>query len=221
MTAYTMPLGIIFDMDNTLLRSHIDFPAMKREVHAWLAARAFAAASLDLNRYTTSMLIEEAKQAGMSAGDYEAVMRITAEHEVRGMAGAGLEPGAVELLDALHGRYMLAIVTNNAEQAAERALTETGIIDRFTIIVGRESMQAMKPSPSGYETVLRQSGISASEWLSVGDSWIDGKGSVDAGIAFISYGTTLEAMRSRGVEPIHSIEELMELDRWLSRIGVK
>ncbi|WP_336604313.1 HAD family hydrolase [Paenibacillus sp. MMS18-CY102] len=207
--------GIIFDMDNTLLRSHIDFPAMKQEVHGWLASRSLVPEAIDLSRYTTSILIEEAKQAGLSQAGYEEVMRLTVEHEVRGMADAGLEPGAEELLRALDERYILAIVTNNAEQAAARALTDTGIIDRFRYIVGRESMQAMKPSSSGYETVVQRSGIPASNWLSVGDSWIDGKGSVDAGISFVSYGTSLEAMRSRGVEPIGRIEQLLELNEWL------
>jgi FMN phosphatase YigB (HAD superfamily) len=29
--------GVIFDMDNTLLRSKIDFPGMKQEIHRFLS----------------------------------------------------------------------------------------------------------------------------------------------------------------------------------------
>lgn len=208
--------GIMFDMDNTLLRSRIDFPTMKRDVYALLSQHGFAApAAADLAAYTTSMLIDMAKREGLHDDLHSSVMALTAEHEVRGMAGAGLEPGAAELLEELHGKYALAIVTNNSCKAAERALAHTGILDRFELVIGREQMAEMKPSPSGYLEAVRRSGIEAIGWISIGDSWIDGKGSMDAGIPFVCYGEA-SAMRDRGVMPIHAIGRLEELLLWLN-----
>jgi phosphoglycolate phosphatase len=53
--------------------------------------------------------------------------------------------------------------------------------------------------------------IPGSQWLSVGDSWIDGKGSNEAGIPFVSYQTELHVMVDRGVKAIGKIGQISEL----------
>ncbi|QKS46537.1 HAD family hydrolase [Paenibacillus cellulosilyticus] len=203
--------GIIFDMDNTLLQSRIDFGAMKRDVYTYLHAEGFLEAILPLTEYTTSMLIEQAKRQGLDASRYEETMRITRQHEIVGMSDASLEPEAEWLLSELEGEYVLAVVTNNAEEAAREALTRTGIAERFQLIVGREGMTEMKPGPSGYHEVVKRTGIPAEQWLSIGDSWIDGRGSIDAGIRFVGYQTKDEELASRGVEPIARLTRLSQL----------
>ncbi|MCR8645491.1 HAD family hydrolase [Paenibacillus sp. N1-5-1-14] len=112
---------------------------------------------------------------------------IAKKHEVCGMDGADLELGAEEVLSELKGSYHLAIVTNNSVEAAEITLRDNGILEYFDIIIGRELKKALKPSPDGYLRVLDEFKNSASEWLSVGDSWIDGMASMSAGIKFIAY----------------------------------
>ncbi|WP_224753401.1 HAD family hydrolase [Paenibacillus terricola] len=203
--------GIIFDMDNTLLQSRIDFGAMKRDVYNYLQAQGFLEQGLQLTEYTTSMLIEQAKRQGLDAGRYTETMRITRQHEIVGMSDATLEPEAESLLSALEEEYVLVVVTNNAEEAATEALTRTGIASRFQLIVGRESMTEMKPGPSGYQEVVKRTGIPAEHWLSIGDSWIDGRGSIDAGIRFVGYQTKDEELASRGVEPIARLTRLSQL----------
>jgi phosphoglycolate phosphatase len=49
--------GVIFDMDNTLLRSKIDFPGMKLEIHRFLVDLGVAAPTQSLGNVTTSMLM--------------------------------------------------------------------------------------------------------------------------------------------------------------------
>ncbi|WP_159887433.1 HAD family hydrolase [Paenibacillus puerhi] len=207
--------GIIFDMDNTLLQSRIDFAAMKQHIHKYLLSTGLLPIGFPWQEHTSSTMIEYAREAGLNEAGYAEVMGIAAEHELRGMEGAGLEPGAEELLAALHGRYALAVVTNNSQCAALKALRLTGIADYFDLIAGREQMTALKPSSSGFNYVLEQFPHSpAEEWISVGDSWIDGQGSMGAGIAFVSYKAGLEAMLSKGVEPkagIHALGELMNV----------
>jgi phosphoglycolate phosphatase len=209
--------GILFDMDNTLLQSRIDFAAMKRDIYELLREQGLVPPSLPLQEHTTSTLLGYAKQQGMSAAQEEAAMALATRHELIGMEGAGLEPGAAELLERLHGRCRLAIVTNNAEAAAREALRNTEIIDYFDVIAGREQMTALKPSPSGCEYVLsRYPDLPPAAWLSVGDSWIDGKASALAGIPFLSYKTPTESMIERGVQPVARLDHLSELARYLS-----
>lgn len=208
--------GVIFDMDNTLLHSRIDFSAMKNEVYRFLAARRILPEPFPVARHTTATMIEYAKSNGLSEELYEEVMRIAAQHELRGMEGAELEQGVVPLLRALRPRCALAVVTNNSFAAAVKALEETGIAGYFDLIVGREQMTSLKPSPSGFLLVLdtfRE--IAPREWLSVGDSWIDGKASATAGIPFVWYCSRGGEMHERGVHPIGRIDDIRQLMKWL------
>jgi len=209
--------GIIFDMDNTLVQSRIDFAAMKREVYEYLLRLGLAEPEMSLSQWTTSMLVEQAKREGLADARCEEAMLIARRHEIAGMQGAVLEPGAERLLAELAGDYVLAVVTNNTESAAFEALNRNGIAHRFAEIVGRESMQEMKPSPSGFQEIVRRTGIDAANWLSVGDSWIDGRGSLDAGIPFVGYRAAERDMLLRGVRPVACIGSLAELHRVLNR----
>ncbi|WP_426453382.1 HAD family hydrolase [Paenibacillus sp. S-38] len=205
--------GIIFDMDNTLLSSRIDFAAMKAEVHRALLDFGGLPDGLPLEQHTTATLIGLAKERGLGAGPLSEVWTLVAEHELRGMEGAGLEPGAETMLKRLHGRLPLAVVTNNAEPAAAAALELTGISGYLDLLVGREGMEALKPSPAGCLAVLaKYPGLPAADWVSLGDSWIDGRAAMDAGIPFVSYRSPEGVMAARGVRPAG---EIMHLDEWI------
>lgn len=209
--------GIIFDMDNTILRSRIDFGMMKEKAFAHLVSRGFLQECLPLERHTTATLIEEAIATGkMTASCIQAMWEVIREVEVAGMQDAELEPGAAELLEGLAGRYICAVVTNNAVEAAKAALERNRIIGHFGCIVGREMMGKLKPAPDGYRHVLgAYPQIAAGQWLSVGDAWIDGKGSAEAGIPFIAYQGNREQMQLHGVAPLAEIDDLRMLRTWL------
>ncbi|MEK8127823.1 HAD family hydrolase [Paenibacillus filicis] len=213
-----MPIqGIIFDMDNTLLQSRIDFAAMKRHIYEYLFGLQLLPGDFPLSEHTSSTMLEQAKSSGLTAEMYAAAMDIATEHELRGMEGAGLERGALQVLEALHGRYTLVVVTNNSRPAALKALEITGVAAYFDLIAGREQMTALKPSSSGFSYVLEQfPQLPASNWLSVGDSWIDGAASAGAGIAFVSYKTDPVVMKARGVEVTGHMQQLSELEDLLA-----
>ncbi|MEW9700522.1 HAD family hydrolase [Paenibacillus sp. SI8] len=204
--------GIMFDMDNTLLNSHIDFHAMKREIADFLIGKELLPHHFSIGEHTASTIMEQVKSMGIAKNDEEAMMHIALRHEVLGMEGAGLEPGVTELLEALTNRYILVVVTNNSRVAAVRALEETGIISYFDLIIGREQMVAMKPSPSGYLTAKQHfPRVRDGEWLSIGDSWIDGRASLEAHVPFIGYGNKHELMKEKGVVPIAHLTDIKKL----------
>ncbi|MZQ84224.1 HAD hydrolase-like protein [Paenibacillus sp. 5J-6] len=204
--------GIIFDMDNTLLQSHIDFPAMKQAIAHFLIREGTLTREFSIAPHTTSTILAHVKEEGASEEVLTAALQIAEGYELTGMEGAGLEPGALELLDKLQGNYGLALVTNNSYAAALRALENTGIKERFDLIVGRDQMEAMKPSPSGNLFVLNHfSEIEANAWISVGDSWIDGQAAKEARIPFISYGNGVPLMVEKGVKPAAHIDKLLSL----------
>lgn len=205
--------AIIFDMDNTLLKSTIDFPQIKGEVFALLKEENLLPSGFPVDDHTIATLIETARNApGMTPMFDQTIWEIVVEGERAGMAGAGLEPHVPEVLERLHGRYPLTVLTNNAYQAAVEALERTGIIHFFDHIAGREQMDALKPSSSGVATLLSYyPHIRPEKWLSVGDSWIDGKAAQGGGVAFLAYNAKVAELERREVPYLGHIQSMHEL----------
>lgn len=217
MAAASKVKGIMFDMDNTLLRSKIDFAAMKADIFNYLVELNVLPADFSVHEHTSSTLMEHAKRLGSTDEVYQTMLRISAAHELAGMEGAGLEQGVEQLLQSLFGKHILIIITNNSYGAAFKALERTGIARYFDLIVGREQMPALKPSPSGFTYAMRQfSFISPNEWITVGDSWIDGRASTDSGIPFVSYRTRFDDMIVKGVKPVAKIDHIGDILKFLN-----
>lgn len=212
-----MVKGIIFDMDNTLLRSRIDFEAMKQDVYQFLVSHGILAEGVELNRHTASTLIEAGvKTNRMNESLMKELWDVPKKHEVTGMKDAELEPGVKELLKEWQGLYHLVVVTNNSIEAAEAALRGHDVLRFFEQVVGREQVRLLKPAPDAFLHVLHRFGeVSPEEWISVGDSWMDGRASALAGIPFIAYGGDEAKMKEMGVFPRAFIRDLRDLNAYL------
>jgi len=204
-------------MDNTILRSRIDFASMKNDTFQFLVSQGILPSNIILNNHTTATIIEEAMRTDkLTEKLLQKMWEIPTRYETEGMKGADLEPGVFELLEQLSCEYCMVIVTNNAIEAAETALTNNKIMHYFDCVVGRGIMGALKPSPDGFHHILKQyEHIPAEEWISIGDSWIDGKASAEANIKFISYQGDMERMNKFGVFPFAEIMDIRELVKFL------
>ena len=209
--------GLIFDMDNTLLQSHINFKEMKTDVYDFLATHGLLRHDVNKDANTTATLIEQAKTTSLFTEQLsQAVWQIVKEHEVKGMIDARLEPHVEDLLARLSGKCYLTVLTNNAILAAISALETNHIKHYFDLVVGREQVSALKPSSAGICHILRQfPGTIPENWLCTGDSWIDGKASQDAGVGFISYQGDRIKMEAYGVVPLLTVQTMLELTDYL------
>lgn len=82
-------------------------------------------------------------------------------------SAAELNPAALALVRELHGRYALALLTNNAAEASVwRAQLPHELFD---VIVDSSAVQLRKPDPRIYELVLDRLGRPASEVVFVDD----------------------------------------------------
>ena len=205
--------GIIFDMDNTLLSSRIDFPGMKAELLRLYQSRDILPDSVRPEEHTVSTLIEAAKGTDRWSDELETkTWKIVTEYEKEGLREARLEDGVRQVLETLHGRLVLSVLTNNSRIAALTALRQHRIVPFFQVIVGREQMDALKPSPSGIRFVLSHyTQIPAKSWLCVGDSWIDGMAAQSCGVPFLAYRADRTEMAEKGVRPIGFIEWMEQL----------
>lgn len=195
--------GLIFDLDNTLLRSAIDFSLMKNEV-----CRLLRQAGLPFDeRLPVSAMISAAAPPPLLAREiWQAVERI----EASGMEAAVLEPGAEEALRLLRPSHRLCLLTNNLHLAARRALAAHGIEDYFDLTAGRSESAALpfpggetlKPDPGGM-LAIRRAFPEVKKWLTVGDAVIDAQAAAAAGIGFAAYNNSrAEDWHGHGIKPL-------------------
>lgn len=209
--------AVIFDMDNTLIQSTIDFVWMKQAALSFLKEHGLLPKAYSPEHKTTAQLIEDAREVSEGAEEWmPLVWEVLAEVEQEGMRDAGLEPGADMILQLLHGKLPLVVLTNNAYQAAVTALKHTGSIDYFDHIVGRDQVPKMKPSSSGVRYIHRlYPDIEPGQWLSVGDSWMDGRAALRAGSRFLAYRGDRQSFAREKVEPVGWINQLEDIVHYL------
>lgn len=86
-------------------------------------------------------------------------------------AGIPLKPGVPEVFDELHRLSVaVALVSSTANDRVRRYLTETGLTDRFDLILGGNDVTHGKPSPEPYLTAAGRLGISPQECVVAEDS---------------------------------------------------
>jgi phosphoglycolate phosphatase len=212
----------MFDMDNTLLESRINFKGMRNDLINLLVSHQVGTFHTYEHDVTAAQVIEKGKK--LLRNDDQLLMKlekamyeIVVDYEREGMKEARLEDGVRAALQGLKKKgLVLAVVTNNAHAAACLALKRQGILDYFDLVVGREQMEALKPSPSGVKEVIK-SCPHVTRWVMVGDSWIDGKAAQQAGVDFVAFQTESSLMHRHGVYPVASVRDFKELMRWMER----
>lgn len=113
---------------------------------------------------------------------------------------AVLYPGVVEVLDALHA-CRLGVVSNKYLEATERILVGLGIRDRFSVVMGGDSLPTRKPDPAVIMEACVRLGVPPGETVMVGDNQHDvnsgrGAGCVTVGVTYgLASRALLEASR--------------------------
>lgn len=112
------------------------------------------------------------------------------EGELAAVPTALPTPGADALVTWLAGRgTRLAVVTNNAAQAADRYLRARGLREYFAVVHGRNAdPDLMKPHPDVLGRALRSLGTAPEDAVMIGDTPTDFVAAERAGVRFIGYG---------------------------------
>lgn len=179
-------LALVLDMDNTILRSNIDFVLMQELVG--LQLREFGRLPKNWEGLTTAQMIETAKNHGMTYEEALDVWYTVGEVERLGMAGAVAEYGVMDALLHLKEQFVLIVLTNNAEKAAQEALKRTELLPVLDRVMAREEMGKLKPEPDGLLKLRAEYPyIAPNKWLFIGDSWVDGLAAKQAQMPFALY----------------------------------
>ncbi len=207
-------IALIFDLDNTLIGSRIDFPAIRRSLIALLrGAGAAHEPDGELMRRPLAQLVAIGTAHDRARGTTLArqMWEIIEVHEVDGLRDAPPLDAAADVLGVLRIRgYRIAILTNNSRAGALDALAAAQLIDRAEVVVTRDDVRALKPAGDGVAEAARRLG-QIDQLYVIGDSWIDGAAAAVSGARFIAYRRPTEELRDRGVEPWRTIMHLAEL----------
>jgi HAD superfamily hydrolase (TIGR01509 family) len=80
-------------------------------------------------------------------------------------------PGVRRVLEGLHGRTVVGVVTNNQVAEQEEKLSFLGVRDLVDFLVISEGVGVSKPDPRIFEIALDHASAEPSEAVMVGDSW--------------------------------------------------
>jgi HAD superfamily hydrolase (TIGR01509 family) len=114
-----------------------------------LHEQAFEAVLPDAQRGRSAELVDTWRQARMSA--------------------LSLYPETREVLTELSSRMPLALVTNGAARLQRAKLVQTGIDDRFDVIVDSETVGVGKPAPEMFDVALLALGVIRGDTAMVGN----------------------------------------------------
>jgi HAD superfamily hydrolase (TIGR01549 family) len=195
----------IFDFDNTIARlePEVDWAGGRHELEPMLRKLGvpedlfakFPRGNLPLYDGMRSRLLELARDrsSGFNAARVRAILRRASQmiekYEMAGVDRAAPLEGAIDLLEQLKQRgAALAIVTSNASKTIRRWFSNQRRGRLIEVIVGRDSLLALKPSPEMISRALERCGVGAKDSVFVGDADSDYRAAAAAGVGFFGVG---------------------------------
>lgn len=185
----TLPRAVLFDMDGTLTRPLLDFPAIKAEIGIG-------------NRTILEAMSEMPAETRARA---EAILH---RHEDHAVEHAKLNHGCVELLDYLAAAHLpTALITRNRRECAARVFEAFGL--RMDLVIGRDDPLPFKPDPAPLLHACAALNVAPRDAWMVGDAELDVIAAHRAGIPaiWVSHGTE----RTFADRPTHTVASLVEL----------
>ena len=181
----------LFDFDNTLaaLEKQVDWAASRRALECFLREqrvddtlfREFPSRNLPLYNALLCRMADRPDGAAL----IRRASAIIESHELAGIDNAAPLPGAVHLLRSLAMRNKrIAVVTSNSSSSVDRWLAKHHLTREVDVIVGRDSLLPLKPSPEMVSRALKLTGSSTAEAVMVGDSEADLMAARCAGVPF-------------------------------------
>ena len=190
---------VVFDLDNTLVHSRIDFLAIRSMIIARLlevGALEEAPANPRVRAIPEWLDLAAAFDPELAQELWREVDRFERE----GMVHGTVENDARATLDTLHSAGLkLAVLTNNSLESAEAALERFALRAPFDLVLARDLVPALKPS--GLGVVQAHAALGGGPTFVVGDSYIDGLAAqrADVGARFVAFRPNVADLEARGV----------------------
>ncbi|MGE5362334.1 MAG: HAD family hydrolase [Bacteroidales bacterium] len=99
--------------------------------------------------------------------------------------------GVREVLEALHGRYVMGVVTSSRRDHFERMHRFTGLMPYFDFVLANGDYARSKPHPDPYLAAIGRSGVPKEQCLAIEDSERGLRSALAAGIRCVVLPTDL------------------------------
>lgn len=206
--------AVVFDMDGTLLDTLEDLADAMNRV---LEARGLPVHPVDAYRFFVGSgarnLVLRTLPADRQDLVAECLQGFLKEYEANWKVKTHLYDGVADLLDALTARNIpMAVLTNKPQEFAELCMKAFLPAWDFALTLGQMPGVPVKPDPAGPRQVIRHLGVAPEEILYLGDTDVDMRTAVGAGMypVGVTWGfRTEDELRASGAAVI--IDHPMEL----------
>lgn len=224
---WTTLKAVVFDLDDTLVLSTVDFGKFRALVIDRMVELGEDRGSYDLSETIVRILDRyERRMRGRGLVEEEVRRRLAEldgimdRVELEKVDETGAIEGARELLAFLRGKGVrVGILTRGCARYAESALTVTGLADLVDAVESRNSHTRPKPHPDSYMRLVEALGVAKEHTLFVGNHGIDAGCAAEAGVPFVGVMTgdvPERALRDAGAVKV--VEDLGELRGWLASV---
>jgi phosphoglycolate phosphatase len=178
--------AVLFDLDGTLLDTLDD---LAESMNAVLAGSGYPVHEVEAYKYfvgngvrkLTERCLPEGHRSILEIDDHLAQM--LKEYEARWDNKSKPYKGISELLDTLTEKGVkMAILTNKADEFAGRIVKKLLPDWSFQAVIGEKPTLPKKPDPAGAVKIAELFGLPCSEFLYLGDTDVDMKTAVSAGM---------------------------------------
>ena len=199
---------IIFDLDDTLIKSNINYNLMKDQL------KSLFTESFDPNTYiSVNNLLELLAEKHPEKVDlgYELIQNL----ESSAILSAEIIPFADLIPNLLYELNITnsAILTNNSATSVNNYLSNPkfSFLTLFGPIFTRDTVKKMKPHPDGLLEIIKKFDLleKRKEVLYIGDSIIDSEAARNAGIRFVFFNS--RGINLDSIKPWKTITGLSEL----------
>jgi phosphoglycolate phosphatase len=189
--------AVVFDLDDTLVLSTVDYGKFKRLVIDKIVSHGEPRTMYDPNETVVSVVsryekrMHEARLPDKERKQRLAELdRIMDEVELERVAETKAIRGAIDLLELLRYRGIkIGILTRGCQDYATAALSEAGLMQLVDALECRNSETKAKPNPESYLRLTERLGVRKEETFFVGDHPIDAKCAANAGVPFVAVET--------------------------------
>jgi HAD superfamily hydrolase (TIGR01509 family) len=205
---------ILWDNDGVLVDTeHLYFRAC-REVLARVDIELSEERYIDLFLKKNEGLFSMTSEYSLSHDEAEG-LRHWRDARYTELLGQGITvlDGVHEVLEALHGRVRMGIVTGSRRRHFEAIHARTELLPYFDFVLVREDYRESKPDPAPYLEAMQRHGLHAAECLVVEDSDRGLRAALAAGVrcAVIPQGLTHGLDFSGAFRILESISDLLGL----------
>ncbi len=223
--------AVIFDFGETLATGKLDAKSYRQQLLVYIHSLGYALGAKTLAKTLDGMLavLMKARKQNRELTFEELYSRVlvklginpTAEalSHIHGLYAENFPvepvPRVTKVLQTLHGRYKLAVISNAMSQLPRLALEKADLTKFFHLIVISRDLGIRKPDPKIFEYVLEKLGVKPEETIHVGDSMEqDVVGAKAAGIKTVWIKNREEPVIE---EPDYTIRSITELPKIIDR----